>query len=260
MRDDPDFNIDLVQEIEKFPSLYDPTHVDYTKRNVQDRVWRELAEKMGEPVDAIKSRWKNLRSRHFKVKNHSIHSTGAVKRKSYYLAEYLQFLDKVGELRPFEEAVYDVHDVLKVEVDEAMDQDPRRAVDRPEVAMYRENSQVSQNTAPESETSEDDVVLVRQDKNAKRKRIQELNNGSTHSSDLHARAHALSINAQAQSSSAQAQNVNALRAESNVVSLVDPDLAFMYSLVPDVRNMKDEVKRKFKIKLLQLIDETLSNQ
>ncbi|KAF6199890.1 hypothetical protein GE061_006188 [Apolygus lucorum] len=248
MRDDPDFNIDLVQEIEKYPSLYDPTHVDYTRRNVQDRVWRDLAEKMDEPVDAIKSRWKNLRSRHFKVKNHSM--SGAVKRKSYYLAEYLQFLDKVGE-RPAEEPFYDVHDVLKVEVDDAMDQDPRRP-NRPEVSMYRDNSQMSQNTVAESESSEEDVVQVAQDKSTARKPVPPLNNGSVHSFEQNPRAHALK--------NSQAQFVNMPGSASNLVSLVDPDLAFMYSLVPDVKNMKDDVKRRFKIKLLQLVDETLTNQ
>lgn len=47
MRDDIEFNIEFCQLVEKYPIIYDYTKSGYSNRNVQDKIWQEIAIKVG---------------------------------------------------------------------------------------------------------------------------------------------------------------------------------------------------------------------
>lgn len=47
MRDDIEFNIKFCELIEQYPNIYDYTKTGYSNRNVQDKIWQEIAKKVG---------------------------------------------------------------------------------------------------------------------------------------------------------------------------------------------------------------------
>ncbi|CAH1643162.1 unnamed protein product [Spodoptera littoralis] len=47
MRDDIEFNIEFCELIEQYPNIYDYTKTGYSNRNVQDKIWQEIAIKVG---------------------------------------------------------------------------------------------------------------------------------------------------------------------------------------------------------------------
>lgn len=128
LRDDQDFNIWFVKEIEKVSCLYNYTDPCYTNRQKQDEAWQKIASDAhvgGElrnsyllwtnmktkmliiylissfAVTDCKERWKNLRAcftRHLKHKFLEAKS-GIRYKKPYYLAEHMNFILPYTKLR-----------------------------------------------------------------------------------------------------------------------------------------------------------------
>lgn len=48
MKDDQDFNIKFASLVESHPCLYDYTRGDYSKRNLQDNAWEQIAKEISE--------------------------------------------------------------------------------------------------------------------------------------------------------------------------------------------------------------------
>ncbi|KAK9687226.1 Alcohol dehydrogenase transcription factor Myb/SANT-like [Popillia japonica] len=114
-----DFNILFVSLIENEKALYDYTCADYSNRNAQDRAWESIAKEVSgnrnaqdrawesiakevsESVCDCKERWKNLRacySRYLKTAKLPSGS-GTRRKKPYYLAEFLSFLEPFTKSR-----------------------------------------------------------------------------------------------------------------------------------------------------------------
>ncbi|KAK9702953.1 Alcohol dehydrogenase transcription factor Myb/SANT-like [Popillia japonica] len=101
MKDESDFNILFVSLIENEKALYDYTCADYSNRNAQDRAWESIAKEVSESVCDCKERWKNLRacySRYLKTAKLPSGS-GTRRKKPYYLAEFLSFLEPFTKSR-----------------------------------------------------------------------------------------------------------------------------------------------------------------
>ncbi|CAL1299308.1 unnamed protein product [Larinioides sclopetarius] len=56
----------LIQEINKYPSLWDQRSLDYLNRNLKVREWALVALEMDYSVDEVKSRWKTLKDTFFR--------------------------------------------------------------------------------------------------------------------------------------------------------------------------------------------------
>ncbi|CAH2097678.1 unnamed protein product [Euphydryas editha] len=84
-------NLKLVQEIEKHPCLYNNTLADYSRKDVTEKVWKKIGEKVNLTGNECKERWKNLRTvfvRHIKP---TPNGSASKLKKPYYLADAMQF-------------------------------------------------------------------------------------------------------------------------------------------------------------------------
>nr|CAD7411071.1 unnamed protein product [Timema poppensis] len=244
MKDDPDFNIHFVALIERRPCIYDYTSSDYSKRNVQDKAWETIAKEISESVEACKDRWKNLRgcyTRHLKSLI-TPSGSGARTKKPYYLAGHLQFLQPFTKSRKSQGNISTTQPViysLKTEqtqeehdVDNNFDKEPEDA--------RTEDRQTKRDISPKvaSKPSEDNSFRTQASKKQKKTpkcptSIAEIN----------------------RSASDYFESKNTSCAEMNSD---DPDLAFVKSVLPDMKEMNNYQKRRFKIGILNLAGQILS--
>lgn len=92
--DDPAKNIKFVQEIEKYPSIYNYTLQEYSNKEATDNSWQKVAKEMEDTVPNCKERWRNLRTvfvRKMKLPPGSGPS-GRKNAKPYYLMSAMQFI------------------------------------------------------------------------------------------------------------------------------------------------------------------------
>ncbi|KAJ0182485.1 hypothetical protein K1T71_001854 [Dendrolimus kikuchii] len=83
-------NLNLVEEIEKHPCLYNYTLTSYSRKDITEKAWNEIGAKINIPGRECKERWKNLRAvftRHMKTSK----GPPVKYKKPYYLAEAMQF-------------------------------------------------------------------------------------------------------------------------------------------------------------------------
>ncbi|KAH8341687.1 hypothetical protein KR074_005483 [Drosophila pseudoananassae] len=90
-KDDPVFNVRFVQLVEKQPSLWNQTHPGYSKKEVVQRSWQQVATECKDTVRNCRERWRTIRSSFLRSMKVSGSQSGRGKRK-YYLFKYLQFL------------------------------------------------------------------------------------------------------------------------------------------------------------------------
>ncbi|KAJ0174902.1 hypothetical protein K1T71_010010 [Dendrolimus kikuchii] len=107
MRDDINFCIEFIKEVEGHPCLYDHQHIDYGNARQIQIAWKKIATKLNENDLNCRRKWKMIRSSYIRSFHYKSKS-GSVK-KDYYLSPYLQFL------RPFakpklQDAVADASD------------------------------------------------------------------------------------------------------------------------------------------------------
>ncbi|KAK7070728.1 hypothetical protein SK128_023997 [Halocaridina rubra] len=92
--DNESFNITFVQAVEKYKFLYDTTSPQYISRDEQDKAWNCLAEKFSSTGAECKMRWKHLRgglTRYIKKKQGN--SGQAAKLiKQFYLWDEMKFV------------------------------------------------------------------------------------------------------------------------------------------------------------------------
>ncbi|XP_066993194.2 uncharacterized protein [Anabrus simplex] len=84
-------NIKLVQEVKKYPCLYNHTLDDYSKRNVVEAAWDQVALAMDDTVAGCKDKWRNLRTVFVRKHKFPPGSSGR-NSKPYYLSEIMQFV------------------------------------------------------------------------------------------------------------------------------------------------------------------------
>ncbi|KAK7071078.1 hypothetical protein SK128_024600 [Halocaridina rubra] len=92
--DDEPFNIAFVQAVEKYKCLYDTTSPQYVSRDEQDNAWICLAETFSCTGAECKMRWKHLRgglTRYIK-KRQEKSGQGGKSIKQFYLWDVMQFV------------------------------------------------------------------------------------------------------------------------------------------------------------------------
>ncbi|XP_034833099.2 uncharacterized protein [Maniola hyperantus] len=89
MSSEQTFNFNLVQEIEKYPCLYNYKLSAYSYKDVTDKAWSDVGKAVGLSVSECKERWKNLRAVYVRHKKQALNGTAP--RKPYYLDEAMEF-------------------------------------------------------------------------------------------------------------------------------------------------------------------------
>ncbi|XP_037909820.1 uncharacterized protein LOC119650781 isoform X2 [Hermetia illucens] len=90
MQSDEDFNVKFVNLVKMYKCLYDKKVPEYRNKDEQEKAWFDIAKETHESVSHCKERWRNLRaclSRYIKQQ-----SSADPQHKPYYLAEHMQFL------------------------------------------------------------------------------------------------------------------------------------------------------------------------
>ncbi|XP_045773870.1 uncharacterized protein LOC123873191 [Maniola jurtina] len=89
MTSEQSFNFNLVQEIEKYPCLYNYKLSAYSYKDVTDKAWSDVGKAVNLSVSECKERWKNLRAVYVRHKKQALNGTAP--RKPYYLEEAMEF-------------------------------------------------------------------------------------------------------------------------------------------------------------------------
>ncbi|XP_047484169.1 uncharacterized protein LOC125035903 [Penaeus chinensis] len=218
--DNETFNIKFVQAVEKYKCLYDTTSPRYISRDEQDKAWSCLAEPFSSTGAECKLRWKHLRgglTRYIKKRQAS------KSIKQFYLWDVMQFVlpflksrTQIGNLPP-PNPEDDNEDPADVEDDNV---DYESDIVCESVKEIPETPSTTENgPSPPSCASS-----VRRGK--KRDADDPLERAV----------------------------VDFISKNSGEES-VNPDLQFFKSILPDVAGFSASQKRRFKIKVLQLIDD-----
>ncbi|KAG6450345.1 uncharacterized protein LOC115443638 [Manduca sexta] len=101
MKDDLNFLIEFIKEVESHPCLYDCGNIDYVNKHATETAWAEIAKKLHESAIDCKTKWRSTRSSYIR----SLHPTKDGPKKEYYLAPYLAFLNPFIRFRYDEDAI-----------------------------------------------------------------------------------------------------------------------------------------------------------
>ncbi|KAL3991141.1 Alcohol dehydrogenase transcription factor Myb/SANT-like family protein [Acanthocheilonema viteae] len=93
---DSTFNDNLIREVRLNPIIYDFSHPLYGNAIKKQETWIEIAAKLNEKVEAVKTRWRTLRDRYTKERRR-VMTCGVGSSFSYYAD--LCFLDNCNENR-----------------------------------------------------------------------------------------------------------------------------------------------------------------
>nr|XP_023024694.1 uncharacterized protein LOC111512775 [Leptinotarsa decemlineata] len=84
------FNVKFVGEVEKFPVLYNYRPKEYSRKDVTEKAWNEVAKNVNLSIVECKEKWKNLRSVFVRRLKPPPSGSGNT-TKPYYLSEAMQF-------------------------------------------------------------------------------------------------------------------------------------------------------------------------
>ncbi|KAF6213256.1 hypothetical protein GE061_010974 [Apolygus lucorum] len=88
-----ELNTAFVEEVEKHRVLYDFECPGYSRKDVTDKAWQEVAAKVNLPAAECKEKWRNLRTVFIRKMKNSLtdDESSRKKRAPYYLTEAMQF-------------------------------------------------------------------------------------------------------------------------------------------------------------------------
>ncbi|XP_055918160.1 uncharacterized protein LOC129950292 [Eupeodes corollae] len=238
MKDDPDTNVQFVKMIERNPCVYNRKSRDFSNKAEQDETWKMIGIEFDATVAECKERWKNLRAcftRHLKL----IASPGysSIDKKPYYLAEHLNFL------KPFTKSRTQFFSVPKLKpkllasftpkIHEKEDNLSETEQHYNEVTVMDENDPNIQDSSDTNLTQIDPRVWNSLDE------VKPTVSNKRHRVDN------------------EEQNVDVAedfpkRRQLDTYYEEDLDLCFFKSLLPDIRQMNSDQKRRFKVGVINL--------
>lgn len=275
--------------------LFDHNDPNYKNSVFVDRGWQEVSKEFGEPVPECKKKWRHLRSslsRYIKSSKDELKNKNN-KLKPYYLLTHMNFLvpytktldtksDTVVCNTKFEpppdgEVVYD--EEMKAEDEPSnfeheiiQDEDSHELEGNIVYEAYEIQEQVPSSSAAATQSQgKSQITLVRSShSNNQTATVQQL--PITMSTISSPKTQTLQLNAsqisqlqqQSHQPQIQAQQLsNSLPMQNTIIPIPDDqssaDLNFFLALLPDIKIMNQEQKRKLRIGTLKLIDDILSN-
>ncbi|KAK7078304.1 hypothetical protein SK128_027709 [Halocaridina rubra] len=227
--DDEPFNIAFVQAVEQYRCLYDTTSPQYISRDEQDKAWICLAETFSSTGAECKMRWKHLRgglTRYIK-KRQEKSGPAAKSVKQFYLWDVMQFV------LPFLKSRVQIgtlsHSYPIDDNDDPVDLEDEMVDHEPEIIC---------------ETSEEGPETTRT-----------TENGPSHPGFAISTRRGKKRAADNPFERAVADFISKKSREESG----NPDLQFFKSILPDVAGFSALQKRRFKVKVIQLIDD-ISNE
>ncbi|XP_076655286.1 uncharacterized protein LOC143360381 [Halictus rubicundus] len=82
----------FVQLIEKYPCLYNHTLSDYSRKDITEKAWNEVANEIKWRVADCKEKWRNIRNGFVRSLKPAASGSSAKQRRQYYLHDVMQFV------------------------------------------------------------------------------------------------------------------------------------------------------------------------
>ena len=271
--------------------LYDHNDPNYKNSVFVDKGWQDVSKEFGEPVAECKKKWRHLRSslsRYLKSSKDEMKNKNN-KLKPYYLLVHLGFLvpyTKTLDSKPdatvhkFDETQYD--EEMKTEEDPSsfeheIIQDEDSANDEMEGNIVYEAYEIQEPIPTSSATSQSQtksqITLVRSthSNNSQNTSVQQVPISQTLSINQISATPSkpqIQLNTsqfqqiQQQVSQSRLQSPQSIPLQNTIIPIPDDqssaDLNFFLALLPDIKIMNQEQKRKLRIGTLKLIDDILT--
>ncbi|XP_023222828.1 uncharacterized protein LOC111624252 [Centruroides sculpturatus] len=226
MKHDP-FNTKLVQAVKKYPCLYNYKLPEYSRKDITDVAWSKVAEEVKETVPQCKEKWKNLRTVFVRKLRPSCTGTGRM-TKPYYLSEIMQFIVPYVKLTSNADHPKNIPSPPKSE--EQTDDE------------ITNNEDVTEDDIEQDSSSSKDLEIVQE--NAREPSIQMENRGIKRKSHI---------------SDYDKSFIEFVQSRKCNKTDVNPRKMFLLSLLPEINEMTEAQMKKFKRKVLELIDEISSD-
>jgi hypothetical protein len=244
-----------------------------------DKGWQEVSSEFGEPITDCKKKWRHLRSslsRYLKSSKDSSKNKNN-KLKPYYLLTHMDFLipytktlDVSLKSEPDEHQVGYTSD-MKSDEDpgsydhEIIQEDESQNMEEDDIVAY-ETFEIHENQASNPQKSQ--ITLVRSTGNAQSSVAHQLqpitmqqSKPQNNIAQIVQQQH--QIQAQPQQQTHMQTTQQAIPLQSQIIPIQDDqssaDLNFFLALMPDIKTMNQEQKRKLRIGTLKLIDDILGN-
>jgi len=285
-------NIKLISIVKKNRCLFDHNDPNYKNSVFVDKGWQEVSKEFGEPVIDCKKKWRHLRSslsRYLKSSKDELKNKNN-KLKPYYLLMHMNFLvpytktldtktDTVvcNKFEPsddnqvtFEEEMKAEDEPNSFEHEIIQDGDSHEMDGNIVYEAYEIQEQIPTSSATAQSQTKSQITLVRSS--------HQNNNQSTSVQQLPLSISALAspsetqtlqLNSsqisqlQQQQQAQQMQSQPSLPLQNTIIPIPNDqstaDLNFFLALLPDIKIMNQEQKRKLRIGTLKLIDDILSS-
>ncbi|CAG5025057.1 unnamed protein product [Parnassius apollo] len=237
--------ITLVQEIQKYPCLYNNNLPEYNRKDLTEEAWAEVAHNNNLTVSECKEKWRNIRCSFLRSLKPS-----AKYKKPYYLTAYLQFV------LPFMKSLNNLEIVEESQANETLKKNSTKDIMTSTVKSEPEEDfeelSEGEHTSMEipvtmAETISAESLISRQQTTAFRKRRRPTSLPKTFTDKKNKKA-----------KYSQGQMLKLVSADSNRGNN-NAMRYFLLSLLPEFETMSDEQIRLFKIKVMLLIDELKTN-
>lgn len=234
MQTDEDFNIKFVNIVKRHKCLYDKKVPEYRNKDEQEKSWMEIAQETRESVSHCKERWRNLRaclSRYIKQQ-----SSSDPQHKPYYLSEHMHFLLPFLKSHRQMSMGGDGYTSYEMPSDMSLDikhSDPEDTMEFPDHNKFSTSS-IKQHRLSDTETTSVNCVP-----------------------DVHVEIDSQEANPDMvyMTSTERIQSdKKRLKLEGSCYA-DNSDMDFFRSILPDIQGMNAQQKRKFKIGILELIDD-----
>ncbi|KPI91759.1 hypothetical protein RR46_15263 [Papilio xuthus] len=222
--------IALVQEIEKYPCLYNSYLPEYNRKDLAEEAWAQVAHNNNLTVSDCKEKWRNIRCSFLR----SLKPTTRYK-KPYYLTAYLQFIlpfmKSINNLEYVDEL--QLNDSFKNTNDVIVKMEPEEILEA-QSEDENINKEIPIRIKYQSESSE--CIIQREKPTVPRRR-----------------KHFTPIVKKTEKKSKKSHITCSNKINGNALRF------FLLSLLPELETMTDEQVRLFKIKAMLLIDEIKTN-
>ncbi|KAF2885313.1 hypothetical protein ILUMI_20845 [Ignelater luminosus] len=223
MGDDILQNVKFVKEVQKHECIWNYNVEGYGNREVTTKAWDIVSNECNEPADGCRERWRNIRTTFLRSLKRPSGKLGAKKNRPYYLTQYLQFL------LPFIKAKHSSIDISSIieksEVEIKEYETPTIPVDP--LLLETASSSFQSLSSPPPQLTNHEAVSTPSNLHHKKK-IMESTVDPTRMDNKERRN-----------------------------DTEDANLLFLKSLLPDIRQMNDKQNRKFRVQVINLIDDIL---
>ncbi|GBP47115.1 hypothetical protein EVAR_96071_1 [Eumeta japonica] len=238
----------FVEVVKQHPELYDKTLEGYARSGGTDAIWSKVVAKVKEQlnqdmtIEEARSRWRGIRSSYARYKKtlYAQQAQGRVKINKYYLYDALKFLE------PFSRSTLDVNCKESIE-------------DQDDTNYAMSDYDPDDNNEEDMEYEAKNVSLIHESETS----FMECPSSSRIYNDDKIRSNntflETEINCDGSKRSRKRRNEtdnldNFVEVE-QYIHAESQELEFFKSIIPDIRNFTPKQKRKFKVRVLQLIDE-----